>query len=114
MERAVKIFGHGAGPLLTEIEKMDLASPTAMRNVRVAGRRTSVRLEQGFWVALDEIARREKTSINAICDRAASRRNGLGLTAALRLYTLVYFRDATTEEGHMASGHGGLPQPARL
>lgn len=114
MERAAKIWSHGTGPLLTEVEKFDLASPTAMRNVRVDGRRTSVRLEQGFWLALDEIARREKTSINAICDRAASRRSGLGLTAALRLYALVYFRDATTEEGHIASGHGGLPQPARL
>jgi predicted DNA-binding ribbon-helix-helix protein len=114
MERAAKIWPLGAGPLLTESEKMDLASPTAMRNVRVGGRRTSVRLEQGFWVALDEIARREKISINSICDRAGSRRNALGLTAALRLYALVYFRDATTEEGHMAAGHGGLPQPARL
>lgn len=98
----------------TEIGKLDLASPTAMRNVRVAGRRTSVRLEQGFWEALDEIARREKTSVNEICGKASDHRNGLGLTAALRLYTLIYFRDACTEEGHMACGHGMAPQAARL
>jgi len=114
VERAVKIWSHGAGPLPTEIEKLDLASPTAMRNVRVAGRRTSVRLEQGFWEALDEIARRQKTSINEICNMASDHRNGLGLTAALRLYALVYFRDATTEEGHMASGHGMMQQAASI
>ncbi|MEX2296646.1 MAG: ribbon-helix-helix domain-containing protein [Dongiaceae bacterium] len=96
------------------IEGLDLASATAMRNVRVAGRRTSVRLEQGFWQALDEIARREKTDVNALCDYAAKQRFGLGLTAALRLYTLLYFRTATTEEGHVAARHGALPRPQRL
>ena len=100
--------------MATEIEKLDLASSTAMRNVRVAGRRTSVRLEQGYWDALDELARREKTSINDICDRASSHRNGLGLTAILRLYALIYFRDAATENGHMTVGHGMASHAARF
>jgi predicted DNA-binding ribbon-helix-helix protein len=113
MEQAAVIWSGAAGPLQA-IEGLDLASATAMRNVRVAGRRTSVRLEQGFWQALDEIARREKTDINALCDYAAKQRYGLGLTAALRLYTLLYFRNATTEEGHMSARHGSLPRPQRL
>ncbi len=77
-------------------------------NVRVAGRRTSVRLEPEMWSALNELRTREGTSLPALITRIE--RSGLAstLTAAIRVYLLLYFRNAATEEGHRAAGHGVL------
>ncbi|MCB1581269.1 MAG: ribbon-helix-helix domain-containing protein, partial [Alphaproteobacteria bacterium] len=37
------------------------------RNITVAGRRTSVRLEPEMWMALKEISKREKCTMHDIC-----------------------------------------------
>lgn len=65
--------------------------PTALscRNVRVKGARTSVRLEEAFWSALDMLARRAKCSVNDLCDAAADLPGAGSLTAALRVYVLL-------------------------
>ncbi|MFP6742907.1 MAG: ribbon-helix-helix domain-containing protein [Alphaproteobacteria bacterium] len=64
------------------------------RNVTVAGRRTSIRLEAAMWDALSEIAEREERAINAICTRVDKRRKESTLTSGLRVYILNYFRRA--------------------
>lgn len=78
------------------------------RNVTVAGRRTSMRLEPEMWEALAEISRREGRSLNDLCTEVNRRRTATGLTAAMRTYALNYFRAAATEEGHRLVGHGRL------
>lgn len=77
-----------------------------VRNIKLAGRRTSLRLEPEFWDALDEIATREDSNVNALCERIKGRRSAANLTAAVRLYVLRYFRIAATEAGHRGAGHG--------
>lgn len=62
------------------------------RNVKVFGRRTSMRLEPAFWEALEEIARRETTDIDALFDKVAKVPHRGNLTSAIRLYALAYFR----------------------
>lgn len=79
------------------------------RNVTVAGRRTSIRLEQQMWVALKEVALRENCTVHDLCSLIGSRRRaGLSLTAAIRIFLMLYFKAAATEEGHTKAGHGGL------
>lgn len=75
------------------------------RNVTVAGRRTSIRLEPEMWDALAEICRREDISAHEACAVVARRRGGLSLTAAIRVYIMSYFRAAATEAGHALAGH---------
>ncbi|HWA43009.1 MAG TPA: ribbon-helix-helix domain-containing protein [Hypericibacter adhaerens] len=77
-----------------------------VRNIKLAGRRTSLRLEPEFWDALDEIVTREHSTLNALCERIKGRRSAANLTAAVRLYVLRYFRTAATESGHRGAGHG--------
>jgi len=77
-----------------------------VRNIKLAGRRTSLRLEPEFWDALDEIVAREGSTLSALCERIKGRRAASNLTAAVRLYVLRYFRSATTETGHRNAGHG--------
>lgn len=83
------------------------------RNVVIAGRRTSLRLEQAIWDALEEIAVREGLSVNEVCTRVDRARPERSLTASVRVYVLDYFREAATDAGHLAAGHGEAPSPAR-
>ena len=78
------------------------------RNVVVAGRRTSVRLEASLWEALAEICQRERLTIHQLCGSIAAGKVGKNLTAAIRLFVFNYFKAAVTEEGHRLAGHGHL------
>jgi len=84
--------------------------PTTLvsRNVIVNGRRTSLRLEPEMWEALDEIAKREATSINDLVAFVDRNRDAATLTSDVRVFVLSYFRGAATERGHAKAGHGIL------
>lgn len=62
------------------------------RNVKVFGRRTSMRLEPAFWEALEDIARREGTDVDGLFDKVARAPHRGNLTSAIRLFVLAYFR----------------------
>lgn len=80
------------------------------RNIYLNGQRTSLRLEPAMWEALEEICRREGQSISGICAFIESQRGNSSRTAAVRVFILRYFRDAATESGHLAAGHGRAPR----
>lgn len=82
------------------------------RNVLLANRRTSLRLEPAMWEALEEVCRREGITIHDVSAMVDSGRSASTLTAAIRVFVLGYFRRAATETGHARAGHGrlvGLP-----
>ncbi len=88
-----------------------LKSTLISRNVTVIGRRTSVRLEPEMWMALKEISKREKCTIHDICGLISLRKNqNTSLTAAIRVFLMLYFRASSTEEGHARAGHGSFEQ----
>ena len=88
---------------------MPLPSALISRNVTVLGKRTSIRLETQMWAAIKEIAEREHCSVHELCSLIAMRRKeGLSLTASIRIFLMLYFKAAATEEGHKRAGHGGL------
>lgn len=62
------------------------------RNVKVFGRRTSMRLEPAYWEALEEIARREDSDVETLFDKVAKAPHRGNLTSAIRLFVLAYFR----------------------
>ncbi len=79
------------------------------RNVTVLGKRTSIRLESQMWTAIKEIADREHCTVHELCSLIAMRRKpGLSLTASIRIFLMLYFKAACTEDGHTRAGHGGL------
>ena len=79
------------------------------RNITVSGRRTSVRLEPEMWAALRDIARRECCKIHDICTLIDMRKNSrTSLTAAIRVFLMLYYRASSTEEGHSRAGHGNF------
>lgn len=81
------------------------------RNITVNKKRTSIRLEAQMWVALKDIARREKCTVHDICSVIADKKaSNITLTAAIRIFLILYYKSAATEDGHRKAGHGGLKQ----
>lgn len=79
------------------------------RNITVLGRRTSVRLEPEMWKSLRDIAKRENCKVHDICSLIQLRKNpNTSLTAAIRVFLMLYYRAAATEEGHKRAGHGSF------
>lgn len=84
-------------------------STLVSRNITVLGKRTSVRLEPEMWTALKDIAKREDCKIHDICSLIHLRKNpNTSLTAAIRVFLMLYYRAAATEEGHSRVGHGNF------
>jgi len=84
-------------------------STLVSRNITVLGRRTSVRLEPEMWRALKDISGRERCTIHDLCSLISLRKNqNTSLTAAIRVFLMLYYRAASTEEGHKRAGHGNF------
>ncbi len=94
----------GGGPLDEREWPDDGATGHVCRNVTVNGRRTSVRMEAVIWDSLNEIALREEWTLNDLCTKIDQLRGENGLTAALRVFILGYFREAA-ETGYFTQ-HG--------
>jgi hypothetical protein len=62
-----------------------------------------------MWSALKEIAKREGCNIHDICTLIRMRKNpDTSLTAAIRVFLMLYFRASSTDEGHVRAGHGSF------
>jgi predicted DNA-binding ribbon-helix-helix protein len=85
----------------------DERSSLVIRNVKVHGHRTSVRLEPQMWDSMTEICRREFCTPDDVCSYVAERKSPQGsLSSSLRAFMLDYFRNSSTEDGHRNAGHG--------
>ncbi|MDE2197922.1 MAG: ribbon-helix-helix domain-containing protein [Rhodospirillales bacterium] len=68
------------------------ASRLVNRNVFSLRGRTSMRLEPELWDALQDICRREASSITDIVQRIEARGHPGGRTSAVRVFVVEYFR----------------------
>jgi predicted DNA-binding ribbon-helix-helix protein len=91
-----------------EAEKVTKSSLIS-RNITVVGHRTSVRLEPEMWNAMKDISRRERCTIHELCSLIHARKSEItSLTAAIRVFLMLYYRAAATEDGHVRAGHGNF------
>lgn len=65
-----------------------------VRNVKINGHRTSIRLEQTLWDAVEDICVRETLALDELCSRIARERPGGNFTSNLRCWVVDYFRGA--------------------
>lgn len=62
-----------------------------------------------MWDALKEVAKLEKCKVHDICSFIFMHKNpSTSLTAAIRVFLMLYFQAASTKEGHANAGHGNL------
>jgi predicted DNA-binding ribbon-helix-helix protein len=69
-----------------------MKSPVAKRSVVVAGRETSVSLEEAFWDGLKEISGSRNMTLSGLIGEIDSNRHGSNLSSAIRLFVLGYFK----------------------
>jgi predicted DNA-binding ribbon-helix-helix protein len=86
-----------------------MKSPIIKRSIVVAGHKTSVSLEDEFWMGLKEIAGgRQSTMADLVAIIDADRQHG-NLSSAIRLFVLGFFVDqisAHDHRGHVSGHHG--------
>ncbi len=96
------------------MEKKESKSTLVSKNVTIMGRRTSVRLEPEMWRALKEISRREKCTVHDVCSMVYLCKKPLSsLTASIRVFLMLYYKAASTEDGHEKARHGNLDNMKR-
>ncbi len=69
-----------------------MTSPIVKRSIVICGHKTSVSLEDAFWVALKEIAIADKITLSNLASDIDGRRERGNLSSAIRLFVLDYFR----------------------
>jgi len=72
-------------------------SQIVKRSAVVAGRKTSVSLEEGFWTGLKEAAVAHNMTVNAMINEVARRERG-NLSSALRLFVLNFYREQVQQD----------------
>jgi predicted DNA-binding ribbon-helix-helix protein len=77
------------------------------RNVRGAGKRTSMRLEPEAWDALREICLRENISTHELLARAVRSHPRGGRTSAVSVFILMYYRAASRVPAQAAANGVG-------
>jgi predicted DNA-binding ribbon-helix-helix protein len=63
------------------------------RSLRISGHLTSVTLEEPFWLVLQDIAKAENLSMNALAAKIDATRGAHNLSSALRLYVLQHLQN---------------------
>jgi predicted DNA-binding ribbon-helix-helix protein len=69
------------------------------RSFTIKGHRTSISLEAAFWEALQTAAAREQTTLAALVAAIDAERGAAGLSSAVRVWVLDYFRSGPTAKG---------------
>jgi predicted DNA-binding ribbon-helix-helix protein len=72
-----------------------MKSPVAKRSIVLAGHKTSVSLEAGFWNAMKEICRLRNMTLSELVAEIDDNRQG-NLSSAIRLFVLDYFKNLPT------------------
>ncbi len=70
------------------------------RSFSLRGHRTSISLEAPFWDALREAAVREGVSLAALVAKIDETRGSAGLSSAVRVFILDYFRKTTAAQSY--------------
>ena len=73
-------------------QKHEQKSKVLKRSVVINGHKTSISLEQDFWMALGEIAATQNASISEVVTVIDRDRKHDNLSSAIRLYVLDYYR----------------------
>ena len=74
------------------------------KNVTINGRRTSLRLEQASWEAMNDICQCEGLTLHELCSLIETHRQGASRTLAVRAFIITYFRTVVAEYGALQRG----------
>jgi predicted DNA-binding ribbon-helix-helix protein len=73
-----------------------MKSPIVKRSIVIAGHKTSVSLEDEFWISLRHIAKSSQTTLSQLVADIDGRRNQGNLSSAVRLFVLSHFKSQSS------------------
>ena len=82
-----------------------MKSPVVKRSIVIAGHKTSVSLEDGFWNSLKDIAGERHMTLSDLVASIDTDRQYGNLSSAIRLFVLDFYRDrlASDNDGRDAT-----------
>jgi predicted DNA-binding ribbon-helix-helix protein len=69
------------------------------RSIVVANHKTSISLEEPFWIGVNEIARSRGNTLSELISEIESRREHANLSSAIRMFVLEHFKARSTRVG---------------
>ena len=86
-----------------------MKSSVGKHSIVVAGHKTSISLEEAFWIGLKEISGHRDMTLSELVDEINGHRQQGNLSSAIRLFVLDYFKshvaDAASESRPYQAGH---------
>jgi predicted DNA-binding ribbon-helix-helix protein len=73
-----------------------MKSAIAKRSIVLAGHKTSISLEDAFWLALKDIAKTRRTTMSDLIGSIDADRQNSNLSSALRLFVLNHYQSPTS------------------
>jgi predicted DNA-binding ribbon-helix-helix protein len=73
--------------------------PIIKHTVVIAGRNTSISLEDEFWKSLREIAKERNETLRGLLNSINADRQLFNLSSAIRVFVLDYYRNRPGPEG---------------
>ena len=90
-----------------------MKSPVIKRSIVVAGRKTSVSLEDAFWEGLKEIADERQLTLSDLVGEIDAHRQHANLSSAIRLFVLGRYRDRLGFYREVSSYHQDTRRSSR-
>jgi len=69
-----------------------MKSPIVKRSIVLGGHKTSVSLEEAFWIGMKEVAGQRSMTLSELVGEIDTNRHHGNLSSAIRLFVLDYFR----------------------
>jgi predicted DNA-binding ribbon-helix-helix protein len=82
------------------------------RSVLIAGSKTSLRLEEAFWVGLQEIADKRSMTLSGLIGTIDAQRQHGNRSSAVRLFVLEFYRTQVSDANSAISVPNSPPPPA--
>jgi predicted DNA-binding ribbon-helix-helix protein len=79
-------------------------STVKKRSIVVDGHKTSISLEDDFWVCLRQIARKRATNLSKLIGMLDAERNGGNLSSTIRVFVLDHYRDNVASNQILPAG----------
>lgn len=87
-----------------------MRSPVLKRSVVIVGHKTSISLEDAFWIALKDIARERGVALGKLVHKIDNDREVGSLSSAIRLFVLDYYQAALAAAGLTAESARSNPR----
>ena len=71
-----------------------MKSPVVKRSIVLGGHKTSVSLEEAFWIGMKEVAGQRSMTLSELVGEIDTNRHHGNLSSAIRLFVLDYFRSS--------------------